>query len=61
MSISLNMLETFGITVKQVIHHMDEAFPPLQVSPAMTHDEIMYRAGQRSVVEWFIEQLQEDK
>ena len=55
------MLETFGITVKQVIHHMDEAFPPLQVSPTMTHDEIMYRAGQRSVVEWFIEQLQEDK
>ena len=60
MSISLNMLETFGITVKHLVKEMDETFPPLEISPSMSHEEIMFRAGQRSVVEWFNHKLEED-
>ena len=51
MSISLNTLETFGFTVKQAIVEMDELFPPLSISPSDTTEQIMYKAGQRSVVE----------
>ena len=60
MSISLNTLETFGFTVKQAIVEMDELFPPLSISPSDTTEQIMYKAGQRSVVEWFKERIQED-
>ena len=54
------MLETFGITVKHLVKEMDETFPPLEISPSMSHEEIMFRAGQRSVVEWFNHKLEED-
>jgi hypothetical protein len=60
MSISLNTLETYGFTVKQAIIEMDEMFPPLSVSPSDTTQQIMYKAGQRSVVEWFNERIKED-
>ena len=60
MSISLNTLETFGFTVKQATLEMDELFPPLSISPADTTEQIMYKAGQRSVVEWFQQRIKED-
>jgi len=60
MSISLNTLETFGFSVKQVVREMEETFPPLSVSPSDELNEIMYKAGQRSVVEWFNTKLKEE-
>ena len=60
MSISLNTLETFGFNVKQVVREMEETFPPLLVSPSDGLNEIMYKAGQRSVVEWFNTKLKEE-
>lgn len=61
MSISLNTLETFGVTVKQVLHEMDEVFPSLQVTPEDRMEHIMYRSGQRSVVEWLHRKLKEEQ
>lgn len=61
MSISLNTLETFGFTVKQMIVEMDEMFPPLSISPSDSTEQIMYKAGQRSVVEWLQRRLQEEE
>jgi hypothetical protein len=61
MSISLNTLETFGFTTKQIITEMEENFPPFNPSPSDSMQVLMYKAGQRSVVEWFIDKLQEQE
>jgi hypothetical protein len=57
MSISLNMLEAKGLQANALVEQLDATFPP--VNPAPTDDlaTIMYRAGQRSVVEWIIENM----
>lgn len=57
MSISLNMLEAKGLQANALVEQLDATFPP--VNPAPTDDlaAIMYRAGQRSVVEWIIENM----
>ena len=34
-------------------------FPPQSIDPSMSHEVILYRAGQRSVVEWIKAQLEE--
>ena len=54
---TLNLLETKGIQANALIEQLDNIFPP--VNPAPTDDlaAIMYRAGQRSVVEWIIENM----
>lgn len=54
---TLNLLETKGIQANAVIEQLEQIFPP--VNPAPTDDlaTIMYRAGQRSVVEWIIENM----
>ena len=54
---TLNLLETKGIQANAVIEQLEQIFP--QVNPAPTDDlaTIMYRAGQRSVVEWIIENM----
>lgn len=61
MSISLNTLETFGVTVKQVIHELDEVFPLVRATPEDSMEYIMYRSGQRSVVEWLQRKLKEEQ
>ena len=43
-----------------LLEEMDELFPPLSISPADTTEQIMYKAGQRSVVEWFQERIKEE-
>ena len=60
MSISLNTLETFGFTVKQVLQEMEEIFPPSDPGPGDSISTIMYRSGQRSVVNWLQAKLQEE-
>lgn len=60
MSISLNTLETFGFTVKQALQEMEEVFPPSDPGPGDSISTIMYRSGQRSVVNWLQAKLQED-
>jgi len=57
MSTSLSMLEAKGVSMNALVEQMTNIFPP--VNPAPTDDlaTIMYRAGQRSVVEWIIENM----
>ena len=57
MSISLNMLETMGLETKAIINEMEDIFPPVNPSPTDSVEQIMYRAGQRSVVEWIYNKL----
>ena len=60
MSISPNMLEVFGMEVRAVMSEMESTFPPVTPSPDDTIEKIMYRSGQRSVVEWLKTKLDEE-
>ena len=60
MSTSLNMLEVFGMEAKAVLHQMEERFPPVNPSPEDSIEKIMYRSGQRSVVEWLVDKLENE-
>jgi hypothetical protein len=60
MSISLNMLEVFGMEAKAVLQQMEERFPPVNPSPEDSIEKIMYRSGQRSVVEWLVDKLENE-
>ena len=39
---------------------LNETFPPTQPIPEDTMEKIMYRSGQRSVVEWIIQYMEEN-
>ena len=60
MSISLNTLETYGMSVKSILAEMEENFPPTNPGPSDSISTIMYRSGQRSVVEWLLNKLEQD-
>ena len=56
MSTYPNMLEPLiGPTVESLSLEMDEKFPPINPHPKEELASIMYKAGQRSVVEWYKE------
>lgn len=58
---SLNMLEPIlGPDVKYILQEMEEIFPPVNPTPDTTVSQIMYRAGQRSVIEWLQQRINED-
>ena len=61
MSISLNTLEAYGMTVKSMLAQADETFPPINPGPGDSMSTIMYRAGQRSVIEWLNQRLKEEE
>lgn len=53
---TLNLLETVGLQQQTILQQLDEIFPPVTPSPEMSIEQIMYRSGQRSVVEWILQQ-----
>jgi hypothetical protein len=57
---SLNMLEVKGLQLSTLIQQLEENFPPVTPHPDNPLSLIMYRSGQRSVVEWIQSQLSED-
>jgi len=57
MSISPNMLEVFGMEARAVMVEMESTFPQVTPSPDDSIEKIMYRSGQRSVVEWLKQKL----
>ena len=57
MSISLSMLEAKGMEFQAILSDLNETFPPVNPAPTDDHALIMYRAGQRSVVEYIIQQI----
>ena len=60
MSISPNMLEVFGMEARAVLTEMEDRFPPVTPSPEDSIEKIMYRSGQRSVVEWLVNRFEEN-
>ena len=54
------MLEVSGLQLNVLLQQLEENFPPLNPHPDDSHSQIMYRSGQRSVVEWITSQLAEE-
>ena len=44
--------------LKAMLSDLDETFPPVNPSPTDDLATIMYRSGQRSVVEFIIQQME---
>lgn len=59
--IFLNTLETHGLQLSSLIAELEENFPPVNPHPDDSPSQIMYRSGQRSVVEWINYRLTEEK
>ena len=54
------MLEAvFGPELITILKEMEEIYPPLSAGPGEEISHIMYRAGQRSVVDWLKQRLSE--
>ena len=61
MSTYPNMLEPLlGPNLESIRLEMEEKFPPVNPHPKEEISAIMYKAGQRSVIEWLKTRLQED-
>lgn len=60
MSTSLSMLETVGMQARGLALQLEETFPQVNSTPDDSIEKIMYRSGQRSVVEWIIQYLEEN-
>jgi hypothetical protein len=43
-----------------LLQTLEETFPPTNPNPDDTMEKIMYRSGQRSVVEWIINYMEEN-
>ena len=48
------------MTVKSILAEMEDNFPPTNPGPGDSISTIMYRSGQRSVVEWLNNRLSEE-
>ena len=57
---SPNMLEVLGMNSRGLTHQLEESFPPITPTPDDSMEKIMYRSGQRSVVEWVIQYLEDN-
>jgi len=58
---SPNLLEVFGMEARAVMTEMESTFPPVTPTPDDSIEKIMYRSGQRSVVEWLKTQLEDNE
>lgn len=62
MSIYPSTLEAiYGPEFNQILAEMEEIFPPLQVHIDQPIQSIMFRAGQRSVVEWLSNRINNEE
>ena len=44
-----------------LLDELQEVFPPVTPIPTDTVSQIMYKAGQQSVVEWITKRMEDDK
>jgi len=56
---TLNLLETRGMQANALVSELEQNFPPLNPHPSQSIGQVMYLAGQRSVVEWVINKMEE--
>ena len=53
------MLEPLlGPNIESLLKEMEDKFPPVNPHPKEELNTIMYKAGQRSVVEWYRNRLE---
>jgi len=52
------MLETLGVEHHAMVKELEDLFPPITPTPTDSIESIMYRSGQRSVVEWLLQRLE---
>ena len=61
MSTYPNTLESIiGPTIESVLNELEEIHPPLNPTPNESMEEIMYRSGQQSVVQYVKKLLEEE-
>ena len=53
----LSLLEARGMETNAIINELQELYPPVTPTPDDSIEKIMYRSGQRSVVEWLLNRL----
>ena len=46
-----------GLTVERLLEELEDNFPPFTPHPKEELASIMYKAGQRSVVEWYKDRI----
>ena len=56
----LSFLEAKGMQANALLTKLDETFPPTNPTPEDTMEKIMYRSGQRSVVEWIATYMEDN-
>jgi hypothetical protein len=56
--LTLDLLEVKGMQANAMLQQLDETFPPTNPNPEDTMEKIMYRSGQRSVVEWIVNYME---
>ena len=61
MSIYPNTLEPiFGPNLESILQELEEKFPPVTPHPKEEIGAIMYKSGQRSVVDWINNRIKEE-
>ncbi len=50
-----------GPTPDSLLVELEEKFPPVNPHPKEELSSIMYKAGQRSVIEWYRNRIEEDR
>ena len=62
MSISPNTLEAIlGPNLESILSELEEIHPQITPNPDESMEKIMYRSGQRSVVEWIKTRISEEQ
>ena len=56
----LNLLDVRGMTANAMLTQLEESFPPTNPTPEDSMEKIMYRSGQRSVVERVIQYMEDN-
>jgi len=49
-----------GMAANAMLVKLEETFPPTNPTPEDSMEKIMYRSGQRSVVEWVIRYMEDN-
>jgi hypothetical protein len=57
----LSLLEARGMETNAIINELQEQFPPINPTPNDSIAKIMYLSGQRSVVEWLLNRMEDNQ
>jgi len=47
-----------GPNLLKIVEELDVVYPAVNPTPDMSSEEIMYRSGQRSVIEWIVNRIE---